>query len=799
MSNSNHSIDELLAWLDGKSRTFGHGCVVAYDQRKTNKLLSQIYIERFNSTNGYLPLINQTMDSGDASKEFLSNLKLSAPKLLFSNADLDDSRATLTMDFVGGLIMTVLYSEGAAARISRIQKILPIGGPQLSMVLDLERVKGAVGDTGQVALKIAEGREYKANFVLGDIPQEQVGAQFKLLFEGLRDDQKIFPLGTLSGDLNGPLTPESFEIRTMPAPGATRRGADNYGHGAVLLFVRLKGDADISYPGSGSDFKYPIPADKNGKEYTGTVLLSSRVLFNDLIAPHAEADIGHGIKFKPYAGGTDIASSLQATAGGLVYNEFEVFRDLGNRENVRLIADYNFEFSKGKPFTVQKNGDGLIAEWNPHLTTSYWFKEVKADWFDDEKTGTLECGANTKISIKARLDTDGVVVFESDSTSRLVWIYTKVDQELRGLTYSNGDGDDYFTSSLKRQLSSHFDNFLHRITAPNIDTFLIRNLLFPGHNALQLHDVYVPGDLALFGHIDPLRTTVVVSPLQVTLLPGASQKFTLDPAPSDANWSVRSTEPGETNVGTIDASGVYKAPAASSLKEGSMTVVVTGKGKLDGQDVTSSALVSVMEHTVTVSPIFEICESAKEVALTAGIMGSGNPAWSLKTPALGGKLSTNAGGECVYTAAPVSSDRDVMYVETVQVKNPTANDTIEVQLLVLRPLSINMPVLVSEDSKPETGQVQLHVGSKNGPVVPPPGAICKLLVSGGGTLSPTGVFKEPANAKGFAVISVVIPGDFSDHNGFIVLPLPLSAYADISRRASDSIQAHAMAAAPDLP
>ncbi|MCU1723154.1 Ig-like domain-containing protein [Pseudomonas sp. 5P_5.1_Bac1] len=798
MSNSNHSIDELLAWLDGKSRTFGHGCVVAYDQRKTNKLLSQIYIERFNSTNGYLPLINQTMKSGEYSMELLSNLKLSAPKLLFSNADLDASRATLTMDFVGGLIMTVLTSGGAAARIDRILKVLPVGGPQLSMVLDLEKVKGAVGDTGQVALKIAEGREYKANFVLGDMPQEQVGAQFKLFFEGLRDDQKIFPLGTLSGDLNGPLTPEAFEIRTMPAPGATRRGADNYGHGAVLLFVRLKGDADISYPGSGSDFKYPIPADRNGKEYTGTVLLSSRVLFNDLIGPHAATDIGNGIKFKSYAGGNDLASSLQATAGGLVYNEFEVYRKTGDRENVRLVADYNFEFSSG-PFVVQKSGDGLSAEWNPSFSTSYWFKHVKADWPDSEKTGTLECGANTAISIKARLDTNGVVVFDSDLKSRTVHITTKVDQELYGLTYSNGDGDDYFTSSLKNQLSGQFDNFLHRITAPNVDTFLIRNLLFPGHNALQLHDVYVPGDLALFGHIDPLRTTVAVSPLQVTLLPGASQKFTLDPAPSGASWSVRSTEPGETNVGTIDASGVYKAPAASSLKEGSMTVVVTGKGKLDGQDVTASALVSVMEHTVTVSPIFQVCDAGAGVALTAGIMGSGNPAWALKTPALGGKLSTNAGGECVYTSALSSPDRDAMYIETVQVKNPTANDTVETQLLVLRPLSINLPVLISKDSKPETGQVQLHVESKNGPVLPPPGAICKLLVSGGGTLSPTGVFKEPANAKGFAVISVVIPGDFSDHNGFIVLPLPLSTYADISRRASDLIQAHAIAAAPDLP
>ncbi|WP_175651648.1 hypothetical protein [Pseudomonas sp. Marseille-P9899] len=798
MSNNNHSVDELLAWLDGKSKTYGWGAVVAYDRRRTNRLLDQLYIERFNSKS-FLPLINETMESSAYSKEHLTNLKLSAPRLAFSNADLESSRSTLTMDFVGGMIMTELAASGAPARIDRILKILPVGGPQLTMVMDLRQVSGTVGTVGEVGLSIAEGREFKANFVLGDLSQEQVGSRFKVLFEELEDHQKIFPLGELTGDLNGPLTPEAFAIRTMPAPGATRASANNYGDGAVLLFVRLKGGTSGDYPGKGSGFKYLIPADKNGKEYTGSMLLSSRTLFDQLLREHAESAVGQGLKFAPYTGGIDIAWRLAANAGSISCDvDITVPGQNSPDASCNLKSSPGFAFNSSKsPYTVQANAMGLSVTWNVEVGADYKYKADKPGWWDENKEGVMACSLAWSSGFDARLDAQGVVYFEPKTDD--LKLSFKIDEYLDGFLTGHNDFDDRSVSMrVQEKVKPLLVSYLKKFSAPNVDTFLIRNLLFPGQNALQLHDVYVPGDLALFGHIDPLRTSAAVSPQQVNLQPGGTQKFTLEPALSGVTWSVRNTDPGEADVGTIDASGSYKAPAANTLKEGYRTVVVTGKGKLDGQDVSASALVSVMASTISVSPIFQVCGAGDNVTLTAAIMGGGNPAWSLKTPALGGKLSTTTGAECVYTAAASSADRAKIYIEAIQVKNAAANETVEALLLVLNTL-INLPVVISEASKPETGQVQLQAVGKNGPVNPPPDATCTLLVSGGGTLSPSGVFTEPANANGFAVVSVVIPGNFSDDIGFIVLPLPLSTYADISRRVSDSIQAHSRAFAPDLP
>ncbi|WP_110973459.1 hypothetical protein [Pseudomonas huaxiensis] len=793
MDSNYYSVDELLAWMLDNSRTLGWGAIVAYDQLRANRLLVQGYILRFGS-NSYLPLINQKMESGEYSTEYLTNLKLSVPRLAFPNADLEDSNATLTMDFLGGTIMTVLNIAGGIPRIDRILKVLPVGGPQLTMEIDLKRLSGTVGDVGQVVLNIAEGEVFKANFVLGDLSQEMVGARFKLLFEELDDDQKVFPLGELVGDLNGPLTPETFEIRTMPAPGATLLSADNYGDGAVLLFVRLKGGTGGNYPGANSGFKYLIPADKNGQEYSGTVLLASKVLAINLFKPHIESEIGKGISLMPSTDSSDKAIALSATAGSWTLGKMSLVKQSNPFLSAESHEELVFDFSRDEPLTFTVAAGGLLrVTWKQ--AKSFMFNFVRQDmgWDPEEEDSLVHFTHSMEFFLKASIDqATGVVTFVPASA-----VSSTVTVEK-----AKGDIDLYYTfkddmlGSVTRLLDDMYAQ-LSSMALPEVDTFLIRNLLFPGQNALRLREGFVPGDLALFGHIDPLRTSVAISPLQVNLMPGGTQKFTLQPAVSGATWSVEG-ELEETDVGTIDASGVYKAPAASSLKEGYRTVRVTGKGKLNGQDVTASALVSVMESSISVSPTFKVCGTEGKVTLTAGIMDGGNPAWSLKDPTLGGELSTTAGAECVYTAGPRSPTRKGMYIEAVQVKNAAANETVEALLLVLN-TKINTQVTISADSKPETGKVQLQVEGKNGPINPPANAICELLVSGGGTLSSAGVFTEPANAKGFAVVSIVVPSDFEDHSGFIVLPLPLSTYADISRRVSDSIRARAIGFPPAHP
>lgn len=314
-------------------------------------------------------------------------------------------------------------------------------------------------------------------------------------------------------------------------------------------------------------------------------------------------------------------------------------------------------------------------------------------------------------------------------------------------------------------------------------------MLFPGHNALQLTDARLPGDLALFGHIDPMRTSFSLSPVQPIMEVGGTQQFKAEPAISGLTWSVRGTEPGQSNVGSIDGNGLYKAPAPGTLDEGYRTVVVNAKGKVDGKDVMASALVSVLESTIAVTPMFKTCIGGASVDLSAEALEGVEPAW---TPPTRGKLSHTTGRASTYTAPEISTDLPKVYMESIEVKSPATGATTTAEVMVLNGVIIAIPVIVSEDSNPDSGQVRLQLLKEGVPVSPDGEGALGTVIHGGGELLPNGVYKQAANASGFAVIHYQIEGPWGGGvHGYIVLPLPLSAYGGITRQMSNSVLQHA--------
>ncbi len=780
MSN-NYSVDDLVGWLSGKSKTHGWGAIVAYDRRKTNQLLHQLYVERFNSKS-YLPLISETMIPAQHAKEHISGLQLSVPKLSFQNANLGQSKASLTMDIVGGMIMSEASGLGGLSYIYKIQKVVPIGGPQLSMTLDLHNSAGNVVANGEVIVDISAGEDFKANFVLGDLAPGEIGTRFKKIFSDLEDEQKVFPLGRLEGELNGALTPDGFDLRTMAAPGAKNRSSDNYGDGAVLMFVRLKGGVNGNFPGDNSDFKYLIPADKGGKEYTGTVLLASKVVMNNLIKAHVEPEVGRGLKLVPSSTSSDLAISLEASAGGWTVPPVNLSHQGHPSLSAKSLEPLIFNFNSTEPFTVSVATGGLLRfSWKGSETFRFHFTRHDMGWDPEEEDSDVHFEHSMEFFLKVELDPDtGVVTF----------VPVPGGTSAASVRKAPGEIDLYYTfqSQLEGAVSKLLNEMhtqLSRISMPLVDTFLIRNLLFPGQNAMRVQDALIPGDLALFCQIDPLRTSATVSPVNPIIEAGGSQQFSVKPLLAGVTWSVRGTEPGETNIGSIDAGGLYKAPPSESLPQGYQTVVVTAKGKLGGLDVSASAMISVLANTIALTPVFGVCDPGKTIQLTAETLQGVTPTWSLKNPAQGGALDAK-GKVCTYTAGPLNPELADMFIDTIEVRNPANNAVVQAQILVLN-RGLNLPVVVSKSSKPETGEVQLMLVFDDGPEMPVDGDVITALISGGGTVSASGLFKEPPNATGFAVISATVGSGTRGHRGFIVLPLPLTLYGDISRRVSDSL------------
>ncbi len=788
---SNPSVEELLAWMNNRSRTQGWSAIVAYDRTKANDLLTQLYIERFNSSS-YLPSLSEELDHGDGSinTEHVYDLTFAVPQLHFESADLDESRVEVSLDFIGGMIISEYRPTLALPRIDKVQKVLPLNRPQLTMSVLLGQGDGQVGEKGEVTLDISEGSDFRANFVVGSLSQQDIGDRFRLYFKQLLEEGRVlYPLGRLEGE-NGVLTPEHFELRTMPAPGATRREAENYRDGAIILFVKLREGTAGGIPGSGSDFKYPLPVAKDGTPYSGAMWLSNRTLMEKLIRNDIQGDIGYGITFEPFSGSGDVPWTLTAISGGLEHIdmrvEYEPDDETAN-ELVALWSDWNYMFAAegdgNEPLRVTTKDNEVDLSWKCEFTRDYGYKRYVGGFWDDYQEGDLQNYSNVSIRLAPVLDGKGVVHFQE--SERDIGLSFKSD---RGLLYffdNDNWSKEVFDTLIRDAIFPTFESALKDISIPAIDTFLVRNLLFPGHNALRPDTVYVPGDLTLFGRIDPQRTSFKITPLHPTMEAGSSQLFKTEPQIAGVTWSLTATDDEDLNIGTIDANGLYKAAPASALVQGYQRVKVTARARVDGVDVTSSALVSVVESTVSVAPLFQVCSDGQTITLTAETLSGKDPEWSLKDPSLGGSLSVAKGRECIYTPPPLDDpDRPTAWPDIVLVKNPDTQKTTEAVILVVN-YTPSIPVIISKDSDPASGKVQLQVFTEQqGPMDPIDARLTPYLVAGPGSISAEGVYTEPANASGIAVVSLVRETGPLLWN-YIVMPLPLATYGELIRDVVD--------------
>jgi hypothetical protein len=375
---SKMTLAQLVNELQGSSTTYGWDALTLYDQRKANELLFQLYVERFTVEDGYIEPASMVASWGDGSyKEHISGLKLSAPRLSFESADPSlQAMARLTMDMIGGMIVSTKKNSGGAAYVSKILKMLPVGGPQLWMSQPV--TKGQVDGLGDVRIDISKADTFMANFVIGTLAMEDVGRRFKEYFDTqVPPALKWYPLGSLAGDSNSVLTPVSFEIKTMRSDPLARLNDEQYGDGAIMLFITLKDGKDgVTYPNANST--YLIPTDGNGSRYTGAMFLSNRILFDKIMKEPARSDIGHGIDFLAYTpangAGQDAAWSLKGCAGGIDYPFVYNYRVRDDDFDATFETSLNSHFNPdegGPALSITAAGTHIEFAWNKTYTLDY--------------------------------------------------------------------------------------------------------------------------------------------------------------------------------------------------------------------------------------------------------------------------------------------------------------------------------------------------------------------------------------------------------------------------------------------
>ncbi|WP_201007378.1 hypothetical protein [Pseudomonas cichorii] len=627
---------------------------MSFNRTKANHLLAQQHIARF-STDSFLPAIRGTVQLEGPETLELSGVILSAPRLSFENASLRDSRARLNMDIVGGTVTHYSNAPGSPARALSSFNISEQHGYRLNADIELRKVVGGINKNSQVILDISQATEFTSNLIDLGVSPTLIGNFFKARFDELPTEQQTYSLGLLDFNADDLLAPKDFYILTQAAPEGKNLKSDSYGDGAVVLFVRTKNNFyDGTLPTNESEFPYLIPDDKvtgeDRSKYSGSLLISRQAIMHWFIAPYMKSHIERGLNFevKEDAGATG-DYRLIAIAGEFEVEPIDIQYEHG-RENFHFIRnDLHIPFSQKLSIFVRPDFR-LALEWNGTSTEAFHYWDDIAGWWDEHKDVNVTLEHTLSIIFDNQLNAvENTLNFvQSPTSSQSVNISIEGEEALYQPLMEKA------RQALVKILTQILDTF-KTIDIPEINFFGINHLLFPEHNALILKEAYLPGDLTLFGEVDPSLTSFSLKPLYTTVKTGDSLQFEIiellyRARAANITWSVRDID-GSRSQGVINTGGFYTAPSVGQLEDKTTRNVVTATYTDPETETTrtASALVVVVASSMAMTPALHAIDLRSPRAVTFKVSTlSGNPVTWAPLPPEQGTLSAN-GHQATYT------------------------------------------------------------------------------------------------------------------------------------------------------
>ncbi|WDM58124.1 hypothetical protein K4A76_16880 [Pseudomonas sp. NEEL19] len=264
-----NSRNDIIARLQGPS-TRGWGAISVFSRARLNRALEQQYLSRL-ETLTFLPPCSLEFQEADK-RIALVMIEFGTPRLSFETASFEDSQASLTLNIIGGQVLEYGGTGELLARYELSESM----GYTLEMAIELTQVQGIVDQRGRVVLDLSQGTRLASNLYEGELAKA-LNTRLGSWFAGLPRSRTLFDLGII--DLQGvsPLTPDRFIIRTQAAPGAQLLGANNYGAGAVVVFIKLLGNEATGLEPD-REFPYLIPDDDDGERYSASLLVQREML-----------------------------------------------------------------------------------------------------------------------------------------------------------------------------------------------------------------------------------------------------------------------------------------------------------------------------------------------------------------------------------------------------------------------------------------------------------------------------------------------------------------------------------------
>lgn len=691
MANSKES---LLLKLKGRANTRGWGAIVSYNRTKVNLLLAQQHITRFN-TNSFLPAFRGNIQLEGDDRLELSNITLSAPRLSFENASLKDSKARLHMGIVGGTVTRTSRTPGWPSRVVSSFNIFEQHGYVLDANINLRQVVGSITQDSEVVLDISQATELTTNLISDNVSAWLIGDFFQKKFAALPAELQVYSLGTLKLGADDLLAPQDFYILTQAAPEGKNPRSDSYGDGAVVLFVRTKNNFyDGTLPSNENDFPYLIPDDKvpggSKSQYSGSLLISRQAVMHWFVEPHIRNYVGRGLSFEVKDAGPTGDYRLVAQSGQYSVPPIDVIRDDEFHRYHFIRNDLSFSFN-GLALVIRPDYR-LALEWHGRSTEAFHYWDAIDFVWDVHKDINVDFEYNLSIVFNTSLNPkNNTVNFVQSQDSTFSAQVTLFDPESLYLSLIKA------ARAALTEIMNQLLNLFRNINIPEINFFAINHLLFPQHNALILKEAWMPGDLTLFGEIDPTLTSFSLKPLDTRIKIGERLQFEIVELRHRANaaniqWGVRNID-GSRAQGDITPTGLYTAPSLGLLQDQSTRNIVTATftDPQTQETLTSSAMVVVVATAMAITPALyamDLRHTPRPVTFRASTL-SGNPlCWAALSPDQGTLIGN--GNEATYTPPAVRPAARFTGVNVEVIDTVTGESCVGLTLLIngLLPISV---------------------------------------------------------------------------------------------------------------
>ncbi len=278
----------------------------------------------------------------------------------------------------------------------------------------------------------------------------------------------------------------------------------------------------------------------------------------------------------------------------------------------------------------------------------------------------------------------------------------------------------------------------------------------------------------------PPGITVVVSPANATVMLDEQQTFTASVSGTTntaVTWNVNGISGGNATIGTINAGGVYTAPANVPTPN---PVTVTATSVADTSKSSTALVTITSDISVSVTPQTALVELGAVQPFVATVNSASNPnrsvTWILSGSGCSGAACGSVNSQGTYTAPQDLPAPPSVSVSAVSVADPSKAGTATVDVTSSFSLAVAGPTSVN------AGDSATYVATLSPATNSNPSRAISWSVAGSGctgapcgTISQSGIYTAPAIPPSPSIVQIIATpqADPSKAASFSVLILPV--------------------------